>query len=267
MKKKNLITIVLLGSVSCAAATFAQPAGPGLGQKSVQASSFPTGAGSLMGVWMNAEYKGTAKHTSRELTLRTSNGEKPPLLPAAADLLEKRLADADKGDMFASSSSQCLPGGVPAMIFGANYPIQILETPDQVTFLFEEQNHFRAIRLGGSHPKDPDPSYMGDSIGHWESDTLVVDTVALSDKTTLDQVGTPHSDALHIVERYRRIAPNKLEIRLTIDDPGVFSKPWETRGSYKPAGVGKYVREYICDNNRNVTDANGHTSFQPSGPR
>ena len=262
MNKSAGAILALLGCV-CYSTAMAQTPPAAAAQKPAATASFPTGPGSLAGVWMNAEYKGTAKHPPRELTLRTSTGENPPLLPAAAAVLEKRLAEADKGDVFASSSTQCLPGGIPAMIFGANYPIQILETPGQVSFLFEEQNHFRLIRLGGTHPKDVDPSYMGDSIGHWEGDTLVVDTVAFNNKTTLDQVGMPHSEALHVIERYRRVAANKLEIRLTIDDPGVFSKPWEAKGSYKPAEPGVYVQEYICENNRNAPDANGHTAFLP----
>ncbi|HUO21812.1 MAG TPA: hypothetical protein VMU59_04785 [Caulobacteraceae bacterium] len=228
-----------------------------------EAGSFPVGPGSLSGIWLNAEYKGSAKHPPRELTIRTSDGQPPPLLPAAAALLDKRLAEADKGDVFAGTTSACLPGGVPAMMFGALYPIQILETPGQVTFLFEEQNHFRIVRLGGTHPSDPDPSYMGDSIGHWEGDTLVVDTVGLNDKTTLDLVGTPHTEALHVVERYRRISPSKIEVRVTIDDPGAFSKTWETRGSYKLTEPGTHIQEYVCENNRNAPDAEGHMSFMP----
>lgn len=267
MMKKIALAALLIGGASCWAVALAQTAGPANTQKPVESASFPTGPGSLSGIWMNAEYKGSNRHPPRELTIRTSDGAAPPLLPAAAALLEKRLAEADKGAVFANTTSSCLPGGIPAMVFGANYPIEILETPGQVTILYEEQNHFRAIRLGGSHPKDPDPAFMGDSIGHWEGDTLVVDTVALNDATTLDMVGTPHTEALHVIERYRRVAANKLEIRVTIDDPGVFSKPWEARGSYKPAEPGTILGEYVCENNRNAPDANGHMSFQPAAKR
>ena len=240
------------GTASCAAAG-ATPSG---------STAVPKGPGSLSGLWLNANYKGTGRFPARERVLRTSDGSMPPLLPAAAAVLEARIKDADAGDIFANTLTECLPGGIPEMLFGAPYPIQILETPGQVSMLFEEQNHFRLIFLKGGHASDPDPSYMGDAVGHWEGDTLVVDTIGLNDKTTLDMVGTPHTEALHVVERYHRVAQDRLEVTVRIEDPGTFSKPWETKVTYQAAPAGTRVGEYICDNNRNLPDAAGHTSFQ-----
>jgi hypothetical protein len=167
--------------------------------------------------------------------------------------------------VFANTVAQCLPGGIQQMLFGAAYPIQVFETSGQVAMLFEEQNHFRNIFLNSKHPDDPDPSYMGHSVGHWEGDTLVVDTIGLNDKTTLDMVGTPHTEALHVVERYRRIAQDRLEVRVTIEDKGTFSKPWEARTTWKAAAPGTQVSEYICENNRNAPDASGFTGFKNAG--
>lgn len=229
--------------------------------------AIPTGPGSLAGVWVNAEYRGTGGSSARSRAIRTSDGGAPPLLPTAAALLEKRIKDADDdGDIFANTLAQCLPGGIPQMLFGAAaYPIQIIESPGQVSMLFEEQNHFRIIALNGSLPKDPDPAYMGYSVGHWEGDTLVIDTIGLNDRTTLDMVGTPHTEALHVTERYRRIAADRLEIRVTLQDPGAFSKPWEARTTWRMAPPGTQVGEYICENNRNAPDQEGHTSFEGPG--
>lgn len=229
------------------------------------ASAVPLGSGSLSGVWANAEYKFTGGFTARQRAIRTADGQVPPLLPAATAELEKRLTEADKGNVFANTLSQCLPGGMPQMLLGAAYPVQIIEAPGQITMLFEEQNHFRTIRLDGTHPKDPDPSYMGDSIGHWEGDTLVVDTIGLNDHTTLDMVGTPHSEALHLTERYRRVSASLMEARFTIDDPQTFSHPWEAKITYRPAEPGTHINEYICENNRNTTDAHGFQSFGGQG--
>jgi hypothetical protein len=226
------------------------------------AAKVPHGPGSLSGLWQNADYKGTGRFPPRERTIRTLDGSPPPLLPAAAAVLEKRITDADKGILFGNSLTNCLPGGVPMMLFGAgDYPIQILETPGQVTLLMDEQNHFRVVHLGGKHPADPDPSFLGHSIGHWEGDTLVVDTVGLNDRTTLDMVGTPHTEALHVIERFRRSAADRLEIRVTVDDPGAFSKSWETKATWKASPPGTELNEYICENNRNATDAQGNQTF------
>lgn len=220
------------------------------------------GPGSLAGIWLMTGYKGS-RASARQRVAVTIEGKPAPLLPAAAALLEKRIADADRGYPFANTLTSCLPGGMPLMmIAGAPYPIQILENPGQVTMLFEEQNHFRAIYLNAKHPDDPDPSYMGHSIGHWEKDVLVVDTIGLNDRTTIDQVGMPHSEELHLTERYRRVDRDTLEVLVTITDAKTFSSSWQTRALYKSAPPGSEVAEYICENNRNVPDAQGRMGFQ-----
>jgi hypothetical protein len=198
----------------------------------------------------------------------TEDGKWPPLLPAPKALLEQRIKDSDAGNPFANSLAMCLPGGVPTMIFGAPYPIQILETPGQVSMLYDEQNHYRIIRMNTKHLPDPDPSYMGDSVGRWEGDTLVVDTIALTDRTTLDQVGMPHSEDLHVVERYRRTGPTRMEIEVVIDDDKTFAQPWTAKAVYKmppPGSPDTQMQEYICENNRNAADASGHQGFQGPG--
>ena len=222
----------------------------------------PNGPGSLAGVWLMTGYK-SSRTSARLRVAVTTEGKPAPLLPAAAALLEKRIADADGGYPFANTLTYCLPGGMPLMMIdGAPYPIQILETPGQVSMLFEEQNHFRIIHLNARHPEDPDPSYMGHSIGYWEGDSLVVDTVGLSERTTIDQVGMPHSGDLRLVERYRRVDRGTLEVLVTITDPKTFSSSWQTRAVYKSAPSGSGVSEYICENNRNKPDAQGRMGFQ-----
>ncbi len=240
-----------------AAVGSAAPAG---GQAASQSALH--GPGSLTGIWLTTGYK-SSRVSARSRVVMTAEGKPPPLLPAAAALLEQRLADADRGYPYANTMASCLPGGMPLMmIAGAPYPIQILENPGQVSMLFEEQNHFRIISLNGKHPEDPDPTYMGHSVGHWEGDTLVVDTIALSERTTIDQVGMPHSEDLHLVERYRRLDRDTLEVLVTLTDPRTFSSPWQARAVYKSAPPGTVVGEYICENNRNTPDAQGHMGFQ-----
>ena len=95
-----------------------------------------------------------------------------------------------------------------------------------------------------------DPGYMGDSVGHWEGDTLVVDTIGFNDKTTLDMGGMPHSDAMHVIERIRRIDDNTLEDLITVDDPKTFTKPWTQRMRYKTSN--DVIQEDFCDNNKDA---------------
>ena len=125
------------------------------------------------------------------------------------------------------------------------------------------------VYLNVRHPADVDPSFHGDSVGHWEGDTLVVDTVGLAgDKTTLDQVGTPHSDELHVVTRLRRNGPDELEIRVRMEDPKTFTRPFERRVVYRRAAPGVRLEEYVCENQANPPDAQGYQGFRsPFGGR
>ena len=104
---------------------------------------------------------------------------------------------------------------------------------------------------------------MGDSIGHWESDTLVVDTVNFNDKTWLDRVGHPHSDALHVIERFRRTAPDHLVDDITIDDPKTYTKPWDSVRTWylRPEWE---IMEYSCEeNNKDLTEGHIKAGVQP----
>jgi len=142
----------------------------------------------------------------------------------------------------------CYPPGVPRILL-IPFPTQIIQIPGQVMMVFEYDHFVRFIDLERrQHPKDPSPSWMGDSIGHWEGDTLVVDTVGVNDKTWLDQVGHPHSDALHVIERIRRPDHDTLVDDLTIDDPKAYTKPWNGHKVFA-LKRGWHLLEYICEDN------------------
>jgi hypothetical protein len=221
--------------------------------------------GRLAGVWIISGYKGSQGFTARQRLLMTADGKMPPLRPAAAQLLERRIQDSDRGEPFANSVTNCLPGGVPEMMFGGPTPIQIIPTRGQVTILFEELNHFRTIYMNEKQPdpKTLDPGFMGHSVGHWEGDTLVVDTIGLTENTTLDGVGMPHSEDLHTVERMRRTGPDTMELLVTIDDPKTFTAPWTAKAIYRFVPQMR-ISEYICENNRNGSEGSGEaTGFHP----
>ena len=155
-------------------------------------------------------------------------------------------------------AARCLPLGMPRRM--ALYPGEFIIQPQRTTMLFEQYSQARRIWTDGrKHPDDVDPGFVGHSIGHWEGDTLVVDTVGIRGDLTFDTLGTPHSDALHIIEHLRRTAPDTLEDRITIEDPKAFTRPWEVTRHYTRHKDWQ-ILEYVCENNRNVPDANGVTT-------
>lgn len=239
---RSLLSTFALAIALCCSSAQAQTAAP--------KAAHPTGPGSLNGLWTTLGYKGSQRYSPRERVARTVDGKWPPLLPAPAELLEQRIKMSERGEPFVNTIMECLPGGVPEMVLGSPYPTQFIEMPGQITILYEMYNHFRIIYMNGKHPEDPDPTYMGHSIGRWEGDTLVVDTIGLTDRTTIDEVGMPHSEDLRVTERYRRVDNNTLEIIVTINDPKTFSQPWDTKAIYKAAAPGAKMIEFICENNR-----------------
>ena len=231
------------------------------GSTGLAAAPVAGGPGSLAGVWTNADYPRNAGYQPREHIRKTVDGKLPPLQPWAAELLEKRVQGSEAGKVFASPKSQCLPAGMPAMMFPAGSPLQILENPGQVTILVEEPNFFRIIPLNARHSEDPDPTFLGESVGHWEGDVLVVDTIAITTSVTIDPAGTPHSEALHVVERFHRIGKDVLEVVLRMEDPKTFTAPW-TAVTHFRLQPGRQVMQYFCENNRDLANERQQIGFQ-----
>jgi hypothetical protein len=189
----------------------------------------------LSGIWME-----------RENTI-TFSPQEPPFQHWA----EEKYKNAKPGyGPRATSDSQdpilsCLPPGVPRIML-IPFPMQVAQIPGEVLMLFEYDYNVRHIHMDRhEHPKDLDLTWMGDSIGSWDGNTLVVDTVGLNDKTWLDQVGHPHSDALHVVERLRRTDRDTLEDDVTIDDPKAYTKPWSGKQIFKRRPTW-HLLEYVC---------------------
>lgn len=143
---------------------------------------------------------------------------KPDLLPKVKELV---------GDPAHSPSAQCMLLGVPAITMNP-MPLEIVQTPKKTVILYEVMRAFRIIPSDGrDHPKDLDPTYMGDSVAHWDGDTFVVDVTGFNDKTWLDGAGHFHSEALHVVERYTRTPQDTIHYEVTAEDPNVLTKPWK----------------------------------------
>jgi hypothetical protein len=128
------------------------------------------------------------------------------------------------------------------------FPTQIVQTPAQIVILYEVMNLFRVIPMTAKHPDDILPSYMGDSIGRWDGDTLVLDVTGFNDKTWLSGTGTFHSDKLHITERYTRVSKDRINYEVTMEDPMVLTKPWKLESSLM-LREGTRVQEYVCPEN------------------
>ena len=121
---------------------------------------------------------------------------------------------------------RCKPAGIPRALFFPQ-PFEIVQTSDRVFMFFERDHLWRGIWLNRrDHPQDLEPTWIGDSVGWWEGNTFVVDTVGFNDKAWLDFYGYPHSDQMHLVERYQRTDPYTLKLNFTVDDPGAYTKPW-----------------------------------------
>ncbi len=145
-------------------------------------------------------------------------------------------------------TSLCLPPGVPRAVMLGLYPQKIVQTPKEIVILYEYMNVFRTIPLNVKHPDDLLPSYMGDSVGHWEGDTLVIDIIGFNDKTWLAGTGTFHSEDLHITERYTRVDKDQINYEATMVDPKVFTKPWTLRSTIM-LREGTRLEEYVCAEN------------------
>jgi hypothetical protein len=143
-------------------------------------------------------------------------------------------------------TTRCLPPGIPGTTEWP-YPLQIVQRPGLVLILYESEHLFRVIPTDGRpHPSDIDPTWMGNSVGKWESDTLVVDVTGFNDKGAVREYR--HTAAYHVIERYRRIAYDKISYEATIEDPNVFAKPWTEAGTLT-LHPEWYIQEYICEEN------------------
>jgi hypothetical protein len=169
---------------------------------------------------------GIAVRTGQQPTYRIADLSNPNLKQWAKDVMKKDNDEVLKGKIGFTPSSSCKQPGVPASWL-AGGPFFFIQTANEVMIIEEGDRHARRIRMTGPHSANPKPSWYGESVGHYEDDTLVVDTIGFNTKTFVDNYRTPHSDKLHVVERYRLIQDGKtLEVRFTVEDPETFNQPW-----------------------------------------
>ncbi|MEP7352266.1 MAG: hypothetical protein ABI824_03455 [Acidobacteriota bacterium] len=206
----------------------------------------------LSGVWSPANLRGPAAPPApTPILLKPGYKEK-----FDARKVQEREASA-RGEQLVGARGLCDPYGMPGMMQVASYPVEIIQTPKQVTLIAEAFSEARRIYMGKPQlPLDDiDPGYYGRSVGHWDGDTLVVDTLGIKDSIQGYQ-GIPHSEKMHITERIRRTTPEALQDQITIEDPITLEKPVTYTLSYKLTPNYEMV-EFVCENNREYVDEKG----------
>lgn len=192
----------------------------------------------------------------------TFMAQTPPMTPWAAEKMKANKPSfgpngvSDSNDPVNPTTGDtigCFPPGVPR-IYLHPFPMEIIQTPGRVLMVYEFNHFVRQIFTDGrKHNTDLGPTWMGDSIGHWEGDTLVADTIGFNDKTWLDRMGHPHSEDMHVVERFHRVDANNLKIDLTIEDPKAYTKPWTSELTFQ-LRKGWNITEMICEDNATFND-------------
>jgi hypothetical protein len=177
----------------------------------------------LSGVWFISAHVGA---------LKTVEGHAPPLTPQAKSVLEAHGKAAAKGDFSFDGTTHCLPPGLPRLLL-MREPFEILQKPKVIYFVHQLNRLPRRAYLDEALPTDVDPHYLGYSVAKWEGDALVVESNGFDDSTMLDNAGLPHSESLHLTERYSLSQDGKhLHLGLTIEDPKTFTKAWNAQADY-----------------------------------
>ena len=204
------------------------------------------------GAWLEANgglgVGGTGRDAAAPIVLssndRPAGREGAPYQPWAA----QKVLEAYNRRGIDDPTARCLPAGLPRTVMLGLFPQQIVQTPKQIIMLYEYQNVFRVIPINEKHREDLIPSFMGDSVGHWEGDVLVVDVIGFNDKTWLAGTGTFHSEALHVTERFTRVNKDRINYVVTMEDSNVLTKPWTLESSLM-LREGTRLEEYICAEN------------------
>ena len=171
-----------------------------------------------------------------------------PILKAKTAEVVKRNGDSERGGVSVPvAHNLCWPEGVPAALL-MREPVQFLQTPKEITILYQRDHQVRHVYLDVPHAKNPPKTWNGESVGHYEGDTLVIDTIGLNDKSAIDRFGTPHSDRLHAIEKYQMINGGRaLRATVTVDDPVAFNMTWYAQATYQ-RNRGP-IEEIVCAEN------------------
>ncbi len=199
----------------------------------------------------NAARPGT-KDESQQPTFAVADLTNPILQPWAREELRKLNERVLAGRPLYSRESSCLPMGVPGFLLYVVNPVFFLQTPKEVVMIATDDIQVRHVYLNVPHSRNPKPTWYGESVGRYEGDTLVVDTIGLSTKAFVDNYRTPHTEKLHVIERFQIIDGGKtLEVKIHVEDPEAFTTPWDASQRYVRSDL-RPIQERVCtENNAN----------------
>jgi hypothetical protein len=204
----------------------------------------------------------------RQVTFRIADLTNPILKPWAIEKMREQNELAATGKRAYEARASCRPGGVPGfLVMGRVNPLFFVQGKNEVLLINEGGPEVRRVFLNITHSAHPKISPYGESVGHYEGgDTLVVDTIGLSDDTYVDNYRTPHTTQLHVIERFRLTEGGKtLQVTIQVEDPGAFNMPWSARQTYHRTRAGA-MEEAVCAENNIAFDASVSEIPKADGP-
>jgi hypothetical protein len=188
-------------------------------------------------------------------TFRVADLSNPNLKPWAREVMKRENEKVLSGGIGFTARSSCRPAGVPGFMMFIIEPIFFVQGPKEVLMIHSGNEEVRRIHLDVPHSVNPKPSWYGESVGHYEGDTLVVDTTGLNDKTFIDNYRTPHTEKLHVQERWKLTNDgNMLEVNIRVEDPDTFNEPWSTVQRYRRVQPRELGEEACAENNYGLFD-------------
>jgi hypothetical protein len=193
-------------------------------------------------------------NTRAQPTYRIADLSNPNLKPWVRERMKKDNDEVLAGKIAYTARSSCRPAGVPGFILFGVQPVFFVQSPKEVLMIYSGDQQVRRVYLDVPHSADPKPSWYGESVGHYEGDALVIDTIGLNDKTSVDNYRTPHTEKLHVVERWKLTDGGKmLEVNIRMEDPDAFNEPWSATRRYRR--VQQEMLEEVCaENNQHLFD-------------
>ncbi len=218
-------------------------------------------SGSAYGAAETPDLSGIYWATQYNAKIQLVGGGDLPLTAAGRAAYDKNIAGLKDGSVTDAARKYCVPDGLPRVL-ATPYPFEIIQAPPgQITIIYELNHQIRVIRMDKPLPGEKElisfPFYNGHSVGHFDDDTLMVESAGFNEKTFVDATGAPHTDEMRTVERIRKISPTRLEIVITVHDPQYYTRDWQARFVYNQRNDVR-LEDYLCgEEHRDISSVRG----------
>lgn len=210
-----------------------------------------------MPVTFDPAYPYVGNRAGEQPTFRVADLTNPNLKPWVVEAMKEPNEIVKAGGMGYTPRAACMPAGTPAFFLYIREPVYLFQGRDTVLILYSGNTEMRRVHMNAPHAENPPPTWYGDSVGHYEGGTLVIDTIALDARSYVDLYRTPHTENLHVVERWRMNEDaTELKVRFTVEDEGAFYAPWSGSQIYR--SVSRPIEERRCAENNRITEVAGH---------